>query len=92
MSLQVDFCFIQVQCSNPCYVVEIAKATYNAGGDLFGWMGGILVPLTPSDQYSDDLLLTTPYADDKTVALLSIIVNGYPVQDLYLDGESIDVR
>ena len=55
-------------------------------------MGGILVPLTPSDQYSDDLLLTTPYADDKTVALLSITVNGYPVQDLYLDGDNIDVR
>ena len=58
---------------------------------MFGWMGGILVPLTPSDQYSDNLLLTTPYADDKTVAMLSIIVNEYPVENLFLDGDSIDV-
>ena len=70
---------------------EIAKATHNAGGDLFGWMGAVLIPLTPTHQYSDDLLLTTPYADDKTMALLTITVDDYPVQGLYLDDENIDV-
>ena len=59
---------------------------------MYGWSGGTLVALTPTDLYSDNLLITSPYTGSEASVMLAVVVSDYPVTDIYLDGESIEVR
>ena len=58
---------------------------------MYGWSGGTLVALTPTDQYSNHLLFTTAYTGGEASVMLSVVVTGHPVTGLYLDDDSIDV-
>lgn len=86
----LTFYAFEVICSNPCYVYQMGRSNYKAGGKTFGWMGGFLAPLTPQELYTNDILFTTPYLDLSSQAMLSIVVSSYPVTGLYLDEENLE--
>ena len=60
-------------------------------GDAHTKIGGSLVMLTPTSQFTTDQLFTTPWMDGNGIADLVIIVNTYPVEGLYINDETLDV-
>ena len=61
-------------------------------GDAHTKIGGSMVMLTPTSQFTTDQVFTTPWLDDtRGIADLVIIVNTYPVEGLYINDKKIDV-
>ena len=52
-----------------------------------------MVPLTPDSAYSDDLLVAEPFKNNpgQNLAMLSIVTNTYPVNEVYYNGVNVNV-
>ena len=78
-----------IHCSEPCIAVQYAKESPIADGTP--WMLPFMVVLTPLGYYSRSATFATPsWVGELTEVALSIIVDFFPVDDLYLDGNSTE--
>lgn len=81
-----------ISCSQPCIVAQYA---YRSGvGDSPGAynLNPFMLILTPKNAYSTNAIFATSGIGDNALTrnALSLSVNFYPVDDLYLDDESLE--
>ena len=60
-------------------------------GDAHTKIGGSMVMLTPTSQFTTDQVFMTPWMDVDGIADLVIIVNTYPIKGLYINDKTLDV-
>ena len=78
-----------VRCSRPCITVQYAKESQTA--DSTPWILPFMVVLTPVGHYSTNATFSTPsWAGSLADIALSLVVDFFPVEDLYLDGNSTE--
>ena len=78
-----------IHCSEPCIAVQYAKESQTVDGTP--WMLPFMVVLTPLGHYSKSATFATPsWVGGLTEVALSLIVDFYPADDLYLDGNSTE--
>ena len=78
-----------IHCSQPCVAVQYANESMT--GDGTPWMLPFMLVLTPRGQYSRNATFSSPsWASGNTQVALSIAVDFFPVNDLYLDGVSLE--
>ena len=79
-----------VYCSEPCLVVQYAKDAEEGGtpNNLFSFM----LVLTPTEHFLTYAIFSTDSvgSDSDTDNALSLVVDFYPVDDLYLDGVNLE--
>ena len=59
--------------------------------DSHTFIGGSMVMLTPTSQFTTDEVFTPPWMDFNGIADLVIIVNTHPVEGLYINDNTLDV-
>ena len=75
-----------IHCSQPCIAVQYAKEA-QSGAPMLPFM----LVLTPREHYSRDVVFSSPsWVTETTEIALSLMVDFFPVDDLYLDGVSLD--
>ena len=78
-----------IHCSQPCIAVQYAKESETA--EDTPWMLPFMLVLTPRGQYSRNTTSSSPsWATGSTQVALSVVVNFFPVDDLYMDGVSME--
>ena len=84
--------FLQIECSNPCLVLQVGLTSETGRRDDLSFTGGTMTPLVSSHLFTDDALFVTYGGSGvEAVTKLAIIVNEFPVEDLYLDDVNIAV-
>lgn len=81
----------RVSCSKPCQVVQYLRSI-PAGGDTGFHMATFMAVLVPDEQSSNHLVFTVPRMIESSSdmkAAISIIINTFPVTDLYLNETSL---
>ena len=79
-----------IRCSQPCIAVQYAKESEPVDSSNVYMMPFMLV-LTPREYYVRDVVFSSPaWATNATAIALSLVVDFYPVEDLYLDGVNLD--
>ena len=78
-----------IHCSEPCIGVQYAKESQTA--DSTPWMLPFMLVLTPRGHYSRNTTFSSPsWATGSTEVALSVVVDFFPVDDLYMDGVSME--
>ena len=73
-----------IHCSQPCIAVQYAKESETV--DSTPWMLPFMLVLTPLGHYTRNTTFSSPsWATGSTQLALSVVVDFFPVDDLYLD-------
>ena len=80
-----------IHCSEPCIAVQYAEESETGTGTP--WMLPFMVVLTPRGHYSRNATFSSPsWSTGITEIALSVVVDFFPVDDLYLDGDSMEFQ
>lgn len=82
----------QVSCSHPCLVAQYTKEDRSTDNSFNLPQAGFMVVVTPEGGFSDDVTFQTPSSTSSafTTIILSIVVFDGPVNDLNLNGVSLN--
>ena len=78
-----------VYCSRGCTVAQYTKEAEAGGSPGQDGIMPFMLVLTPDIYYSRDVFFSSPSWASNASLALSLVVNFYPVDDLYLDGVSL---
>ena len=80
----------RITCSNPCLAAQYVKR--NIAGGSTAESGAYMATLTPDTAFASDVHFSVPPLSGESSALtsLSVVVNSYPVDYLYLNGDSLE--
>lgn len=79
-----------ITCSQPCIAAQFANQAFEGSSPGERHMNPFMLILTPVEHYSVDVVFSTPSFETSTLMAMSIIVDFYPVEDLYLDEVSLE--
>ena len=78
-----------IHCSQPCIAVQYAKESETV--DSTPWILPFMLVLTPLGHYSRNATFSSPsWAASSTQVALSVLVDFFPVDDLYMDGINME--